>query len=77
MTQQSAGASNWIEKYIVYGFINLIGYVNHLASRIFRKVQTGLVHHYAAIIIGGMVLLIHLFLWWSGRLQFLNFISSR
>lgn len=77
ITQGGASFSTWIEKYVIYGVINLIGYSNHLFSRIFRKIQSGLVHHYAAIIIGGIIILVHLFLWWRGRVSILDFISLR
>jgi NADH-quinone oxidoreductase subunit L len=49
--------STWIEKYIVYAGLNVIGYGNHLAAREGRKMQSGMVHHYAAIIITGLFLL--------------------
>jgi NADH-quinone oxidoreductase subunit L len=52
----SAG-STWIEKYIIYAGLNVIGYSNHLAAREGRKMQSGMVHHYAAIIIAGIFLL--------------------
>ncbi len=53
----SAG-STWIEKYIIYGGLNVIGYSNHLAAREGRKIQSGMVHHYAAIIVAGIFLLV-------------------
>ena len=52
----SAG-STWVEKYLVYAGLNIIGYSNHLAAREGRKVQSGMVHHYAAIIVAGLFLL--------------------
>jgi NADH-quinone oxidoreductase subunit L len=52
----SAG-STWIEKYIVYAGLNVIGYGNHLAAREGRKVQSGMVHHYVALIVAGLFLL--------------------
>jgi multicomponent Na+:H+ antiporter subunit D len=77
MTQRGASISTWIEKYVIYGLLNVIGYSNHLFSRILRKIQSGLVHHYAAIIIGGIILLVNIFLWWSGRVSILDFILFR
>ncbi|NGZ09001.1 MAG: NADH-quinone oxidoreductase subunit L [Nitrospira sp. LK70] len=53
----SAG-STWVEKYIIYGGLNVIGYSNHLAAREGRKMQSGMVHHYAAIIVAGIFLLV-------------------
>ena len=59
----SAG-STWIEKYVIYGGLNVIGYSNHLAARSWRKLQSGMVHHYAAIIVAGLFILVHLILLW-------------
>ncbi len=67
MTYRFATFATWVEKYVIYALLNAVGYSNHVFSRIFRKLQSGLVHHYAAIIIGGIVLLAYLFLWWNGR----------
>jgi NADH-quinone oxidoreductase subunit L len=52
----SAG-STWVEKHIIYAGLNVIGYGNHLAAREGRKMQSGMVHHYAAIIVAGLFLL--------------------
>jgi NADH-quinone oxidoreductase subunit L len=52
-----AFGSTWIEKYVVYAGLNVIGYGNHLAAREGRKMQSGMVHHYAAIIVAGLFLL--------------------
>ncbi|MFY9268475.1 MAG: Na(+)/H(+) antiporter subunit D [Candidatus Manganitrophaceae bacterium] len=54
--------SNLFENYIVYGFINIIGYASHIAARIFRRLQTGSVHHYAMILIVGIFILANLYL---------------
>jgi NADH-quinone oxidoreductase subunit L len=35
----------------------VIGYGNHLAARQWRQLQSGMVHHYAAIIVAGLFLL--------------------
>jgi NADH-quinone oxidoreductase subunit L len=62
----SAG-STWFEKYVIYGFLNVVGYANHLAAWSWRRLQSGLVHHYAAIIVAGLFLLVHLILLlWAG-----------
>ena len=52
----SAG-STWIEKHVIYAGLNVIGYGNHLAAREGRKIQSGMVHHYAAMIVAGLFLL--------------------
>lgn len=52
-----SAASTLFEKYVIYAGLNIIGYGNHLAAREGRKLQSGMVHHYAAIIIAGLFLL--------------------
>ena len=65
--ESGAATSTWIEKYVIYGFLNVIGYANHLAARSWRRLQSGMVHHYAAIIVAGLFLLVHfVWLWWTG-----------
>ncbi|MFQ5598725.1 MAG: hypothetical protein ACE5GK_11815, partial [Nitrospiria bacterium] len=54
--------SSWIEKYVIYAFLNLIGYTSHLFARIFRRLQTGRVNHYAMMIIVGIFILVNLYL---------------
>ncbi len=66
MTQGGAWLSTWIEKYVLYGFLNVIGYSNHLGARALRLLQTGFVHHYAFIVIVGLAILAYFFWWWSG-----------
>ena len=60
----SAAGATWTEKHIIYGGINVIGYANHLAAWSWRKLQTGLVNHYAAVIVIGLFLLTHFLLVW-------------
>ncbi|MCI0428521.1 MAG: NADH-quinone oxidoreductase subunit L [Nitrospiraceae bacterium] len=52
-----AAGSTWTEKHVIYGGINVVGYGNHLAARKWRQLQSGMVHHYAAIIVAGLFLL--------------------
>ncbi len=61
--------SNLFEKYIVYAFINLLGYLHHIGAGLFRKLQTGSVHHYAMILIVGIFLLVNGYLLWSSGLE--------
>jgi NADH-quinone oxidoreductase subunit L len=71
LTEMGAAASTWFEKYIIYGGINVVGYSNHIAAQILRKLQSGLVHHYASILVAGFVILVNLivlFLWVRGGL---------
>jgi NADH-quinone oxidoreductase subunit L len=57
VTDLAAAGSTWAEKYVIYGGLNIIGYGNHLAARQWRQLQSGMVHHYAAIIVAGLFLL--------------------
>jgi NADH-quinone oxidoreductase subunit L len=57
LTDWGSVGSTWIEKHIIYAGLNVIGYSNHLAAREGRKIQSGMVHHYAAIIVAGIFLL--------------------
>ncbi len=67
LTQAGSSGSTWIEKYVIYGSINVLGYGNHLAAWSWRKLQSGMVHHYAAIIVAGLFLLVHVILaFWIG-----------
>ncbi len=52
-----AAGSTWAEKHVIYCGINVVGYGNHLAARQWRQLQSGMVHHYAAIIVAGLFLL--------------------
>ena len=68
-TEMGAAGSTWFEKYVIYGSLNVIGYGNHLAARLLRQLQSGLVHHYATMLIAGFVILVNLivlFLWVGG-----------
>ena len=67
MTQAGSAGSTWVEKYIIYGTLNVIGYGNHLAAWSWRKLQSGMVHHYVALIVAGLFILVHLILaLWTG-----------
>ncbi len=61
-----SAASTWIEKHIIYASLNVVGYANHVLARSWRRLQSGMVHHYAAIIVAGLFILVHLvLLWWT------------
>jgi len=67
VTQSGSAFSTSFEKYVIYGLINIMGYANHLSARSWRKLQSGMVHHYAAMIVAGLFILVHLILvWWTG-----------
>ena len=57
MAELGAAGSTWAEKHLIYGSINFIGYGNHVLAKQWRHLQSGMVHHYAAIIIAGLFLL--------------------
>lgn len=64
---EGSRASNLFEKYVVYGFVNVTGYINHLGARLLRRLQTGSVHHYAMILIIGIFLFVNVYLFLRGR----------
>jgi NADH-quinone oxidoreductase subunit L len=57
LAELGAAGSTWVEKYVIYGGLNVIGYGNHLLAKQWRQLQSGMVHHYAAIIVAGLFLL--------------------
>lgn len=57
MAEWGSAGSTWIEKHVIYAGLNIIGLGNHLAAREGRKLQSGMVHHYAAMIVAGLFLL--------------------
>jgi NADH-quinone oxidoreductase subunit L len=66
-TDVSSAAITWTEKHVIYALLNIIGYANHLLARSWRRLQTGMVHQYAAIIVAGLFILVHIVLLiWTG-----------
>ncbi len=61
----SSAGSTWIEKHVSYAGLNVIGLANHLTARSWRKLQSGMVHHYAAIIVAGVFIVVHLIMIWA------------
>ncbi|HEY6084643.1 MAG TPA: proton-conducting transporter membrane subunit, partial [Nitrospira sp.] len=57
LAELGAAGSTWIEKHVIYGGLNVIGYGNHVMAKQWRQLQSGMVHHYAAIIVAGLFLL--------------------
>ena len=57
MAELGAEGSTWVEKHVIYGGVNIVGYGNHLLAKQWRQIQSGMVHHYAAIIVAGLFLL--------------------
>ncbi len=63
----SGAGITWTEKHVIYAGLNVVGYANHVLAWSWRKLQTGMVHHYAAVIVIGLFILVHfLFVWLLG-----------
>lgn len=81
MAELGSAASTWVEKHVIYAGLNIVGYGNHLAARRGRLLQSGQVHHYAAIIVAGLFLLavvvqVMIQLWGGGGVSFSTGIAS-
>ena len=57
VAELGAVVATWFEKHVIYGVINTVGYGNHVAARKWRHLQSGMVQHYAAMIVAGLFLL--------------------
>ena len=67
MTDVSSAGITWTEKHVIYAGLNVVGYGHHLAAWAWRKLQSGMVHHYAAVIVIGLAILVHVaYLWFTG-----------
>ena len=60
----SGAGVTWAEKHVIYAGLNVVGLANHLAAWSWRRLQTGLVNHYAAMIVIGLFVLVHFLLVW-------------
>jgi len=60
----SGAGVTWAEKHVIYAGLNVVGLANHLAAWSWRRLQTGLVNHYAAVIVIGLFILVHFLLVW-------------
>ena len=58
MTVAAAYLSGFFDKYVIDGLVNLTGWVLQLGSRVFRRLQTGVVSQYAMVIAVGMFVLV-------------------
>jgi NADH-quinone oxidoreductase subunit L len=50
--------SGFFDRYVVDGLVNLVGFVLARWSRLFRRVQTGLVSQYALVVVVGVLALV-------------------
>jgi NADH-quinone oxidoreductase subunit L len=50
--------SGFFDRYVVDGLVNLVGYALAQSSRVFRRVQTGLVSQYALVVAVGVLALV-------------------
>ena len=58
VTVGSAYLSGFFDKYVIDGLVNFTGWFLQLGSRVFRRLQTGVVSQYAMVIAVGMVVLV-------------------
>ena len=58
LTVGTSMLSGFFDKYVVDGLVNLIGWLTQAGSRIFRRLQTGLVSQYAMVVVAGMLVLV-------------------
>jgi NADH-quinone oxidoreductase subunit L len=57
-TVVTALLSGFFDRYVVDGLVNLVGYALSQSSRVFRRVQTGLVSQYALVVAVGVLALV-------------------
>jgi NADH-quinone oxidoreductase subunit L len=57
-TVVTALLSGFFDRYVVDGLVNLVGYVLAQSSRVFRRLQTGLVSQYALVVAVGVLALV-------------------
>jgi len=57
-TVVTALLSGFFDRYVVDGLVNLVGYVLGQSSRVFRRLQTGLVSQYALVVAVGVIALV-------------------
>ena len=57
-TVVTALLSGFFDRYVVDGLVNLVGYVLSQSSRLFRRLQTGLVSQYALVVAVGVIALV-------------------
>jgi NADH-quinone oxidoreductase subunit L len=57
-TVGSSMFSGFFDKYVVDGLVNLVGWMMQAGSRVFRRLQTGLVSQYAMVVVAGMLVLV-------------------
>jgi NADH:ubiquinone oxidoreductase subunit 5 (subunit L)/multisubunit Na+/H+ antiporter MnhA subunit len=56
-TLKGSDIHNWVDKYIVDGFVNFVGYTTQFFSAVIRRIQTGFVQNYLLIIFLGVLVL--------------------
>ena len=58
LTVGTSMLSGFFDKYVVDGLVNLVGWLMQAGSRVFRRLQTGLVSQYAMVVVAGMLVLV-------------------
>jgi NADH-quinone oxidoreductase subunit L len=62
LTIFSSWFSHLIDKYIVDGLVNLVGAVLEESSFLFRRLQSGLIQHYALVMLFGVFAFVSIYL---------------
>jgi NADH-quinone oxidoreductase subunit L len=56
----------WIDRWIVDGLVNLLGWIPGVIGSLMRSLQMGLVQFYATAMVLGVVILLAVRMWWAG-----------
>jgi NADH-quinone oxidoreductase subunit L len=62
MTRVAAWISHMLDKYVVDGLVNLLGWSASQGSHAFRRVQTGLMQNYALVMLAGVFVFLTVYL---------------
>ncbi len=62
-----AAFSNWIDRWVVDGIVNLVGAIPPLVGRLLRSLQNGVVQFYALAMVLGLLVLIGALIAWPGK----------
>lgn len=57
-TVKTSSVKHWIDKYVVDGLVNFVGYFTKFASAITKRLQTGFVQHYLLIAFIGLLIIV-------------------
>ncbi len=54
-TLRLSAIKQWMDQYLVDGFVNFVGYFMQWMSSVVRRIQTGLIQHYLLILLSGIL----------------------